>query len=84
MKIIKNKLHLHNHQWCHLYLDLFFLFFFSNGSSSSGNPSSPPKRMGSLDELYEVTTPIDDDVTLYFHFATCDPIVFEEVINDAK
>ena len=80
MKIIKNKLHLHNHQWCHLYLYLFF----SNGSSSSGNPSSPPKRMGSLDELYEVTTPIDDDVTLYYHLATCDPIMFEEVIKDAK
>ena len=62
----------------------FFLFSFSNGSSSSGNPSSLPKRMGSLDELYEVTTPIDDDVTLYIHLATCDPIVFEEVIKVAK
>jgi len=83
MKIIKNKLHLHNHQWCHLYLYLFS-FFFSNESSSSGNPSSPPKRMWSLDELYEVTTPIDDDVTLYYHLATSDPIMFEEVIKDEK
>ena len=72
-----------SHQWCLLYLDLFF-FFFSNESSSSGNPSSLPKRMGSLDELYEVTTPIDDDVALYIHLATCDPIVFEEVIKVAK
>jgi hypothetical protein len=40
--------------------------------------------MWSLDELYEVTTPIDDDVTLYYHLATCDPIMFEEVIKDAK
>jgi hypothetical protein len=40
--------------------------------------------MKSLDDLYEVTNSIDDDVTLYCHLATCDPIVFEEAIKDAK
>ena len=73
MKTTKNKLHLHNHQWCHLYLYLLFL----SGSSSSGNPSGPSRRTGNFDELYEVTTPVDDDVTLYYHLAKCDPILFE-------
>jgi hypothetical protein len=36
----------------------------SNGSSSSGNLSSPLRKIRSLDELYEVTTFIDDDVPL--------------------
>jgi hypothetical protein len=40
--------------------------------------------MKSLDDLYEVTNSIDDDVTLYCHLGTCDPIVFEEAIKDAK
>jgi hypothetical protein len=40
--------------------------------------------MRSLEALYDVTTLIDDDVTLYCHLATCDPIVFKEVIKDAK
>jgi hypothetical protein len=54
----------------------------SNGSPPS--PPSPPRKMMSLDDLYEVTNPIDDDVTLYYHLATCDPIMFEEVIKDEK
>jgi hypothetical protein len=40
--------------------------------------------MRSLNDLYEVTNPIDDYVTLYCHLATCDLIVFEEVIKDKK
>jgi hypothetical protein len=40
--------------------------------------------MKSLNDLYEVTNLIDDDVTLYYHLATCDHIVFEEAINDEK
>ena len=56
----------------------------SSESSSSGIPPSPPKKMRSLNDLYKVTNPIDNDVTLYCHLATCDPIVFEEAINDEK
>jgi len=55
----------------------------SNESSSSGTPPSPPKKMRSFDDLYEVTNPIDD-VTLYYHLAICDTIVFEETIKGAK
>jgi hypothetical protein len=40
--------------------------------------------MRSLDGLYEVANSIDDDVTLYYHLAIYDPIVFEEAIKDAK
>ena len=40
--------------------------------------------MRSLGNLYEVTNPIDDDVTLYCHIATCDLIMLEEAINDEK
>jgi hypothetical protein len=56
----------------------------SKESSSSGSPPSPPRKMMSLDDLYEVINHIDDDVTLYCHLATCDPMMFEEVIKDEK
>ena len=55
----------------------------SNESSSSGIPLSPPRKMRSLDDLYEVTNLIDD-VTLYYHLTPCDTIVFKEAIKDAK
>jgi hypothetical protein len=54
-----------------------------SGSSSSGNPR-PPRKIRSIDNLYEVTNSIDDDVTLYCQLATCDPIVFQENIKDKK
>ena len=79
MKIIKNLLHLHNHQWTQLHISSS-----SHGNFGNGYPSSPPRKMMSLDDLYEVTDPIDDDVTLCCHLATCDPIMFEKVINDEK
>jgi len=37
-----------------------------------------------FNDLYEVTNLIDNDVTLYCYLATCDPIVFEEAINNEK
>jgi hypothetical protein len=37
-----------------------------------------------LNELYKVTTFIDDYVMLYCHLAIYDPIIFEEAINDEK
>ena len=40
--------------------------------------------MRSRNDLYEVTNPIDNNVTLHCYLATCDPIVFEEAINDEK
>jgi len=54
----------------------------SHGSSSSYTSSNPLRKMRSLGNLYEVTNPIDDDATLYCHFATCDLIVLEEAIKD--
>jgi len=56
----------------------------SSESSSSGIPPSPPKKMRIFNDLYEVTNLIDNDVTLYCYLATCDPIVFEEAINNEK
>jgi hypothetical protein len=56
----------------------------SRGSSSNGSPPRPPRKMMILDDLYEVTNPIDDDVTLYYHLAICDPTMFEEVVKDKK
>jgi hypothetical protein len=55
----------------------------SNGNSNSGTPPSPSRKMRSLDDLYKVTNPIDD-VKLYCHHATFNPIVFEEAIKDTK
>jgi hypothetical protein len=40
--------------------------------------------MRNLDDLYEITNSINDDVILYCHLAICDPIVLGEVIKDAK
>jgi len=60
------------------------LSFFFSRSSSSGNPSSSPRRMKILNELYEVTTLIDYDVILYCFLAIYDPIVFKEAIKNAK
>ena len=56
----------------------------SNESTCSDTPPSPPIKMRCLDDLYEVTNPIDDDVTLYYHLATCDYIMFEKTIYDIK
>jgi len=56
----------------------------SRGSSSNGSPPRPPRKMMILDDLYEVTNPIDDDVTLYYHLAISDPTMFEEVVKDKK
>jgi len=55
-----------------------------SGSLSYGNPWSPLRRMKILNELYKVTTFIDDYVMLYCHLAIYDPIIFEEAINDEK
>jgi hypothetical protein len=55
----------------------------SNRNSNSGTPPSPPRKMRSLDDSYEVTNLIDD-VKLYCHHATFNPIVFEEAIKDTK
>jgi len=55
--------------------------YSSHGSSSSYTPS---RKMRSLGNLYEVTNPINDDVTIYCHITTCDLIVFKEAINDEK
>ena len=40
--------------------------------------------MRNLDDLYEITNPIDDDVILYCNLAIYDPIMLGEVIKDAK
>jgi len=57
---------------------------FSSGSSSSGTPSSPLRKMRILNDLCKVTNSINNDVILYCHLATCDPIVFGEAIMDVK
>jgi hypothetical protein len=43
-----------------------------------------PPHMRSLQELYEVTKNLNDDLTLYCHFTDCEPIDFEEVVKDEK
>jgi hypothetical protein len=50
----------------------------SSRSSSNDSPPSPPRKMRSLDDLYEITNPIGDDLILYCHLATYEPIVFKE------
>jgi hypothetical protein len=56
----------------------------SSSSGESSNNGTPPRNMRSLDNLYEVSNPIYNDVTLYCHLAICDLIVFEEVLKDEK
>lgn len=57
------------------------LFSSYNGTSSRGNPS---RKMRSFSDLYEVSNLIDDNITLYYHFNTCDYIVHEEAITNEK
>lgn len=40
--------------------------------------------MKSLDDLYKIINPIDDDLSLYCHLATCKSLVFVKEINDEK
>jgi len=40
--------------------------------------------MRSLDDLYKVTNPIDNDLTLYYHLVIYKAIIFEKVIKDEK
>jgi len=60
------------------------LSFSSSRSSSSGSPPSPPWKMRSLDDMYEVINLIDDDLILYCHLDTCEPIVFEKAIKNRE
>lgn len=53
-----------------------YVSFFSSGS--------PPRKIKGLNDLHEVTSPIDDVLTLYYNFCTCEPIMLEEVIKDEK
>ena len=58
----------------------------SSTSSSSNESSSggiPPRKMRSLDVLYEVTNHIDD-ITLYCYLVIYDTIMFEEALKDTK
>jgi hypothetical protein len=43
-----------------------------------------PSHMRSLQELYEITENLNDDLNLFCHFANCEPIGFEETIKDEK
>lgn len=55
----------------------------SNEASSSGGA---PRKSRSLREVYEVTDPIEmtDDYTLFCLLAECDPVTYEEVVQEAK
>jgi hypothetical protein len=55
-----------------------------SSSSSRGSSSEMPPHMRSLQELYEVTENLNDDLTLYCHFADCELIGFEEAVKDEK
>jgi hypothetical protein len=59
---------------------------FSTSSSSSlrGSSSERPPHMRSLQELYEVTENLNDDLNLFCHFADCEPIGFEKAVKDEK
>jgi hypothetical protein len=55
-----------------------------SSSSSRGSSHERPPHMRSLQELYEVTEKLNDDLTLYCQFADCEPIGFKEVVKDEK
>jgi hypothetical protein len=60
------------------------LSYSSSESLSSGSPPSPPRKMKSFDNLYEITNSIDDDLTLYYYLVTCKHIVFGKAIKNKK
>ncbi|XP_074378708.1 uncharacterized protein LOC141720258 [Apium graveolens] len=55
----------------------------TGGSSSSGGA---PRKMRSLDNIYEATTPVQTsfDYSLFFLMAECDPVTFEEASEESK
>jgi hypothetical protein len=55
-----------------------------SSSSLKGSSSEMPPHMLSLQELYKVIENLNDDLTLYCHFADCEPIGFEEAVKDEK
>jgi hypothetical protein len=55
-----------------------------SSSSSRGSSSERPPHMRSLQELYEVTENLNDDLNLFCHFADCEPIGFKEAVKDEK
>lgn len=56
----------------------------SSKSSSGDNLPSPSRKVISLNDSYERTNFVDDNVTLYYHFNTSDPVVFEDTIKKEK
>jgi hypothetical protein len=55
-----------------------------SSSSSRGSSREMPPQMRSLQELYEITENLNDDLTFYCHFVNCEPIGFEEAVKDEK
>jgi hypothetical protein len=55
-----------------------------SSSSSRGSSIEMPPHMRSLQELYEVTKNLKDDLTLYCHFADCEQIGFEKAVKNKK
>ena len=43
----------------------------ANDSLSKSSLPSPLRKMRSRNDLYGVSNPIDDDLTLYFHLVAC-------------
>jgi hypothetical protein len=56
----------------------------SNDSLSKSSLPSPLRKMRSLNDLYGVSNPIDDDLTLYFHLVACEPIMFKKDNKERK
>ena len=57
---------------------------FSNRSSSNDSLLSSSRKMRSLDDLYKIINPIDDDLSLYYHLIICESIVFVKEIKGEK
>lgn len=59
----------------------------SSGSSSSSNSSGgAPRKMRSLENIYDATSPVQTtfDYSLFCLMAECDPVTFEEASEESK
>ena len=60
------------------------LSYSSSESLSSSSSPSPPRKMKSFNDLYEITNSIDDNLTLYYYLVTCKHIVFVKAIKNKE
>ena len=73
----------HQRSWKHILYHLHHLKIYECPASSSPNSSPRPQKIRTLSELYEVTEN-ENNVTLFCLVSDCEPVGFEEAVQDRR